>query len=57
MWALYVEREWVPGADTLLATPSTGLRGPAFHQHAKARLAARALVDRLFPADEVMAHG
>lgn len=52
IWALYVEHEWVPGADQLVATPAKGLSAQEYGRYNSARLAAKRMMDRLFPADE-----
>lgn len=57
IWALYVEREWIPGADVLLDKPSGDLTGPAYHQRNAARLAAKKLMERLLLLDPEPIHG
>lgn len=51
IWALYVEREWVPGAEQLMGKAPADLPAKAYHQRNQARLAARRLMERLLLLD------
>lgn len=53
LWALYVEQTWVPGADELVAARAPrGLDAQQFGVYNASRLAAKQLMDIVFPADE-----
>lgn len=52
IWGLYVEHEWVPGAERLMGPPSGDLHGTAYHERNAARMATKRLMEHLLLTDE-----